>query len=448
MPESEGPSVVELDNISEYLGQSCPGRYIKKYAREIGCKTVVVEENYVDRDFLIDYANYYSRSHDPVERTVSRLHFFPNKFGIDEFLGTLDGTELGSVCGDYLGFSVVKPIRNKDDHAVIGRTLLKTYPLSDSQASIQRTYTRCKYKAHLYGHELKVESVPFQAQDGEVCKCATVALWTACNVLNHLFGTQTYSPAEITSNATIVPSVTRSFPSNGLILEQIFDFINYLGLEKDVIVVSKEEDPPGSEGRVRFAKMAIRAYLNLRVPIIGAISMQKDGVEDRHAVVVTGYGENSKGELTELYIHDDQIGPYCKTKWTHMSPNLSNEWTEKFHYRDVILEKLIAPVYPKIRLSFSTIWPRYKRSEESAKDRGLTSKIFFTTVCEYKEHLLHHEILDKTAVLTMRMPRFLAIIRTSYKSQDLIDVVYDATAVYPKRSIAEITYGLPKTFGF
>jgi hypothetical protein len=440
------PLVINLDDVDQYLGKSYQGGYIEKYVREIGCKSVVVEEGYVDRDYLIDYANYYSRSHEPVERTVTRLHFFKGEFSCLKFLQEFGESKLSNLCGEYLGFSVVKPIRNRDDDLVVGRTLLATYPLIDTHAKIRRTYLRSEYTPHLYGHELSVASVPFQAQDGEVSKCATVALWTVCKVLKRLFGTQTYSPAEITSNATTVPSVIRSFPSDGLILEQIFDFIRYLNLEKDVIPIQGDK-PTEQPERVMFAKSAVKSYLHLGVPIIGAVSMQKKGVEDRHAIVITGYGENDKGEMVELYTHDDQIGPYCKTEWKGLTTSLSNEWTSKFRYSDVVLEKLIIPVYPKIRLPFSAIWPRHIRSAENARDRGLRSELFYTTVCDYKAHLLRSKVLDKASVLIMNMPRFLAVERTSTKDRDLIDVVYDATAVYPKRPIAEITYGLPGNFG-
>jgi len=74
---------------------------------------------------------------------------------------------------------------------------------------------------------------------------------------------------------------------------------------------------------------------------------------DAHAVVINGYQYDENGDITELYVYDDRVGPYC-----HVSPKTGvgflewdYEWTEKADY-SIKLSKLIVPVYHKIRSDF------------------------------------------------------------------------------------------------
>lgn len=58
------------------LGSSPQGEYLRSYLTEIGAKTVVVEDQYIDKDYLIDYCNFYARSFEPSDKYTTRLHFF------------------------------------------------------------------------------------------------------------------------------------------------------------------------------------------------------------------------------------------------------------------------------------------------------------------------------------------------------------------------------------
>ena len=56
--------------------------YLKGYLEdpEIDCKTVMIEYDYIDRDYIEDYAFYYSRCFREVSRKCVRFHFFSNRF--------------------------------------------------------------------------------------------------------------------------------------------------------------------------------------------------------------------------------------------------------------------------------------------------------------------------------------------------------------------------------
>jgi hypothetical protein len=103
-------------------------RYLKGYLGDTGlnAKTVVVEEDYLSKDFIQDYASCYAFCFEPYPKFCKRVHFFANDFNEDAFNAVMilsreaDNNEFWN---NYLGFVVVKPIPT----TVIGYTVLKTY---------------------------------------------------------------------------------------------------------------------------------------------------------------------------------------------------------------------------------------------------------------------------------------------------------------------------------
>lgn len=70
--------VVDFSAFTTYLGDSIQAKYIKNYllSSDIKAETIVVEHNYIDKDYLIDYSNYYSRSFEDIKKFTDRIHFF------------------------------------------------------------------------------------------------------------------------------------------------------------------------------------------------------------------------------------------------------------------------------------------------------------------------------------------------------------------------------------
>src|SRR5262245_44241428 len=54
--------------------------YIGAYLQRLGCKTVVIERHYIDRDYIHDHALLYSRSLRAYPNYCYRLHFFHESF--------------------------------------------------------------------------------------------------------------------------------------------------------------------------------------------------------------------------------------------------------------------------------------------------------------------------------------------------------------------------------
>ena len=153
-----------------------------------------------------------------------------------------------------------------------------------------------------------------------------------------------------------------------------------------------------------------------------------------HAAVISGF-RHKNGVLNELYVHDDQIGPYCKTLPNEKFNRWINEWVTIHEFTDVLVHKLMIPIYPKIRLSFNSIYQIYldhKRKLE-IRSEGLIPELYLFEAKKYKKYLCKYcNFDDKEKTLKKPFPRFLWIIRLQYEEIPIVDYIYDATSVYPK----------------
>ena len=53
-------------------------QYIKRYVRDLDCSALVVEKEYIDRDYMEDHSVFYSRSLKSYPNHCHRVHFFRN----------------------------------------------------------------------------------------------------------------------------------------------------------------------------------------------------------------------------------------------------------------------------------------------------------------------------------------------------------------------------------
>ncbi|MEK7793860.1 MAG: hypothetical protein AAB353_04990, partial [Candidatus Hydrogenedentota bacterium] len=127
----------------------------------VSAKTVVCEPEYMDKDFLEDYASYYVRCFNKYNKFCARVHFFNRAFSQAEFEDVLSHQSVSlseqELQDSYLGFVVLKrlPVH------VLGRTCLKTYEeTGERHYPIQRNYD-----VNLYGLNLRVRTLAFQEQD-------------------------------------------------------------------------------------------------------------------------------------------------------------------------------------------------------------------------------------------------------------------------------------------
>ena len=112
LPQME---VYTFDKLSDHIGKSPQAQYLFSYLGELNAKTFFVESDYVDKDFLIDYAKFYARSFQAPRRLTKRIHFFSRDFTTESFkiaVEEYNDNLIKSIRKSYLGFTVVKPIGN------------------------------------------------------------------------------------------------------------------------------------------------------------------------------------------------------------------------------------------------------------------------------------------------------------------------------------------------
>lgn len=429
--------------------------YFDNYFTARGVKTFLVEKDYVDYDYLADYASYYAKCFFDYSRKCSRLHFFSSEITDAEFKGILRGEDrdrIESLQENYLGFIVVKPL----PQTIIGRTCLKTYPDENSS----RFYpTSRRYEANLFGIPLYVESIAYQEQDSVAAACATSALWSAFHCTGKLFQHTIPSPIEITKSATKnILDEKRSLPNKGLTLEQMAHAVRDIGLEPYKIGVSNPY----------WLKATVSGYMRARVPLILAgqlvdTSITPNEAMGGHAIAIMGYRTEAgpavplnnfhlvATKINKLYVHDDQIGPYAKMDFDGTNvlghPSLWSSWKGKRGRGKIgdgrfIPEAVLVPLYHKIRIPYEVIFDIIYVFDETVnklKSKNLFPitetiewDIFLENINSFKEKVFSSVDLPrdlKEEVLLGKMPKYIWRAQAYVNGTVVLEFLFDATDI-------------------
>lgn len=431
-----------MDDFVGIAGESQQAIFISNYARDQRCTRILVEESYTDKEYMIDYQKFYSRSFDDYSKVTKRVHFF--KDGVDEdmlFSPDVKDEEIGEL---YLGFSVIKPIESSRDVYIIGRTLLKCY--SDDPG---RRFVTIRERVSLYGRSLVLETAPFISQDLAVGACATAAIWVVLNVVSRNLGLEMRSMYEITESAHRIPGAVRiegnapsesirCFPSTGLDSHQICYYLQSLGLETDVLYMGDggdvgngtEDGADADRERQDYLAMALTASLDCGMPLIACLNMKAgDTVVGYHAVAIVGYSMRD-GRLYKLYVHDDQIGPFSSVMSGKKGDGDDGFRTWEYTYNDrwkgsfcdtIEFDHVIIPMYHKVRLPMTWVRTAVTVSKHLF---GCGANVSLRTISDYKAELLRRGMEDRE-VLTIQFPRYVWVIRSE---SDEEDIVVDATS--------------------
>lgn len=472
---SDGADCVAIDGKLHLI-------YLEEYFAELKAKTIIVENDYVDRDFLEDFAGYYVRCFAKYRRKCQRLHFFSVSFTIDDFENLLRGVpasiEQNQLRDEYLGFIVLKPLPK----TVFGRTCLRTYDRDGGRRNYSATQA---VTAHLFGIRLQVQTLPFQEQDSVVAACATSSLWSVFHGCAYYLQHSVPSPVEITKKATsLLPLETRSLPSKGLTPAQMAYAIRGVGLEPFLVYA----------GNLSTLKGTAYAYLRGGFPLIlivdlvdtsfGSGTPNKPGKYlGRHGVAVTGFsieyassiapqqvspGTQSlltAGKVDKLYVHDDQVGPFARMTFDGVQvsfllngrscsmESLSTSWRgDDGNIGSVraIADILLIPLYHKIRIPFGVIQDHLqcinafietlRQARTLLLQTSIEWDVYLTTVNQYKSEMLQAEIdsQKKYDLLISSLPRFIWIAKARTDQGPLMDLLFDATDIEQASLITRI----------
>ncbi|PTS71998.1 hypothetical protein DBR33_02810 [Stenotrophomonas sp. HMWF022] len=332
--------------------------YIYRYLKDLGAGTVLLEAQYVDKDYLDDYSKFYVRRFSSKGHKCARLHFFVGNHSHRDFEGWLSKgigpSEREELESSYLGFTVIKPL----PQTFVGKTCLRLYPTFNSET---RHHLARRYTVNLFGIELHVQSIAFQEQDKVVAACATTAIWSALNAVAALPVRSIPSCSEITTAATnFVAGSNNRFPSNELTQKQILRALDVAGFRhhSDSLKSAKADE----------VFDLISCYLRSGMPLILGAEVHertKNGgsrLLGPHALAVVGCETNPADRA--LYVHDDRLGPFARARLRQHSDEAASiagsvvlalqekddngKWTSAKDF--LVLRSLVAVSDKKVRL--------------------------------------------------------------------------------------------------
>ncbi len=431
-------------------------KYFKEYLGAIGlnAKTVVIEEKYISKDFIHDYAKYYSLCFVDYPKHCKRVHFFANGFSHEDFKAIIVGdTKANSAFWEnYLGFIVVKPI----PLTVIGYSVLKTY--AQGVNFNERNFWGVRdYKVHVFGNEITYKSLAFQEQDSVLAACATTAIWSMLNKASADFHTVLKSPSEITQDADNVSNDgSRLFPNkNGLDILQICQAILNSGLVSEVkqpdSVINLHTGAKWSVLSHSYIKRILNAYSPIGIPLLFVVAVPNNDEYGLHALTVSGFKRSApiaiapsseinwlSDNIEKIYAHDDQWGPFARIEFA-IDHSINTPWT-LFHTNKypTYVTNIIVPLYPKIRISFEDIaiitqgLDGFVSAVLNAHTQvDLVWDVHLSYSEQYKEETKETalDVTTKQSILLESMPRYIWVSRGYLGTEKIIDFTFDATNV-------------------
>jgi hypothetical protein len=199
-------------------------------------------------------------------------------------------------------------------------------------------------------------------------------------------------------------------------------------------------------------------YLKMGLPVL--LGVRISGVPELHAVTVTGYSlldakcivrevVNPKHHIgsvglriNELYVHDDQVGPFAKSiiMEEKTGSNCANRILFKGPWfddktqtdREFTPTLVIVPVYNKIRVTLIDVWnwvSRFTRAFQSVEGFGenLEWDVHLTTTNEYKKNLPTPCPNALGDLLKDQHPRFLWRALLSQNRSAIVELLVDGT---------------------
>ncbi len=437
-------------------------KYLIGYLRGLDVKTILIEPNYFDRDYLSEFSSFYSTSVYGYKNTCQRVHFFSSTINRSIFEQATGGEKsiIQQLNKNYLGFCVLRPIQT-----CLGKTVLKWY--NNQEPYSQRVTVKRKYTCHIAGVELIIEGLAWQQQDTGVGACATIALWSALqsSAFDDFHAIPT--TAQITKSANITTSFgSRVFPSKGLHNFQLYEAIKELGLSPMV----QTGDVVSNKQQVYFTKdrlmNAVASYIRSGYPVIilGDLKINNH-IHGNHAVCAVGFRDSIAHDLSSLntttledslnkilYIHDDNIGLNARFAINtgkegnyavlNLKPPSYSSFKEISNYQ-IIPHSLVVATHNELRASPNQLYQRGLKDIDFFDNyfKQTSIKLFlgirFIKLTDYVHNELER-LLEKSNQLSQvrlklweklrPLSSHLGLVRIRLmQSMPLLDILYDTT---------------------
>lgn len=430
--------------------------YLSTYLEQIRCATVIIEQHYVDRDYVEDFAIFYARSLRAYPPYSQRMHFFSESFDETKWRELLVRANRGQaenvrqwLQDAYLGFSVIRPLPGSP----LGRTVVATFGPKATEGRRREFGGSRNYTVHLGGFELHVEGLAFQQQDQGVSACATIALWSAIHRVAPMEGLPAMTPAQITEAASryYLPG-GRSLPSEGLNVNQLCEAIRAGGLSPVVIpATSPEVDRAQLLGYMRSGLAPILAAKTLSTReghAVCAVGVKIGAVKPRTNMSLA-YRDGATA-LEGLYLHDDRLGPcvsadiYNHTDEPSMSIKtaLRIRWPGSKDEEDhLLLGAIVVPVPAKIRLTVTrmrTVGFPIANAAGLLLERTVDLDYRYVLASSYRARAFEFDLTDDGAYSLAHglvLSRYIGLIELSDSEGPLLDILLDSTETVANPSV-------------
>lgn len=452
-------------------------KYLRCYLHDLGARSVVIEPNYFDRDYLSEFEAFYATSAAGYPNICQRAHFFRENVTRAVFAKAVGGTGEARtlVESSYLGHVVIRPIPG----APIGRTVLKLYPdekgISEGTPRVMEPAR--EYEAHVAGLTLRVSGIAWEQQDSAVGSCATVALWSMLH--SSAFDDHHAIPttAEITSMAHwSAPTGHRIFPDSGLQLAQILEVIKGHGLAP-VFITGEEGDQTFS--RERFCTL-VASFLRSGYPVlVNGWLEEEENQREAHTICIVGFrsaapptvpaGEHvlADKDINFVYVHDDNLGPNARFRirdadgdgtislFPESPTPLNGKWptsnpTQTYH--EIIPTEIVVAVHPELRTDplelqraaeNSSRWLPLALDHEIKQQKGKSTSGMvvssrFVRLPQYIEHELASTLRDRAPSVLSKtrlslwekvapMSLHIGLVRVSLGTEPMMDILFDTS---------------------
>lgn len=401
-------------------GSLAPLKRILDLADKLNSKTVLIEKEYVDSDYLNTFSSYYYRSFGEYPTKCIRIHFFDSKVNYRDLI------DLSKKNNNYLGFCVIRPTRSFQT----SRTVIKS-PFHDGN----KFYTLCRadFEVNLSGNKLSIKGMPFIQQDTNVNVCAHASMWMISLYMHVREKFPRFLPSKITEIAT--KSITHGPPREGLDTSQILSVLREMGFDPSLFPY---------DGDARFMAKIIYGYIESEIPVLLVLRVNREG----HAVTAIGHDyiiqkpeknwDSSIFWVKNFIIHDDAQGPYLKL-------SIFKKHKEKRDHSSYSIEKnvlgAIVPSLPRINMRIDDVLDHIESLRQnweflndifklynvpkkyffSKKDfRGLIFRTYLIKSNDFKTNLPEKmDLFVKVLIRSTRFPKYIWV--TEISTADLIN---------------------------
>jgi hypothetical protein len=285
---------------------SYPLSRVIDYAKGQEAVWALVEEDYIDTEYLDLLSTHYYRYLDPPPNTTYRIHFLKKKIDPSN---PLSFQQLDSE--DYLGYcSVRRPTLIGKEMRLLGqvsRTLLKP-PQKKRCIPCHAEFAAC-----LLGKRFSFQSTPFIQQDLSVGTCAQASIWTALRYLSAKWGRDKVRISEITKAANVQRQIGPIFPATGLYDDQMlkaFATFGYSPLYEQAI-----------QSDHALFEHTLYKCVESGLPVI--LNYDKDGAQ--HAICIVGHCFDSNPDTSFKLPVEKKIKKQSGAPATPADPAVKNE---------------------------------------------------------------------------------------------------------------------------